>query len=305
MNYTPDVNETMVRIGTIEVEGLNIFYREAGKSGDPKLVFLHGWPASSHQYRNLIPALADKFHVISMDYPGFGNSDMPDPTKYPYTFDKTSEVVEAFLKKKDFTRFGIFIQDYGGPVGFRILLRHPDWLEWLIIQNTNAYEVGFTGAWEGFRNALWKNRTPETEKPLMAFLEIDAIKTVYLHGHKKPELVSPDNWNMDFRFMERPNARKVQMELFYDYRTNVALYPQWQEFLRSHEPETIIFWGQDDLFFTREGGDAYLKDLPKAEMHRLDSGHFAVEDCLDYIVRNIRRFYDEKVAAKENVHKAA
>jgi pimeloyl-ACP methyl ester carboxylesterase len=304
MNYTPDINGTVVRIGTDEVEGLNIFYREAGKFGNPKLVLLHGWPASSHQYRNLIPALADKFHVISMDYPGFGNSDMPDPTEYLYTFEKISEVVEAFLKKKDFTRFGIFVQDYGGPVGFRILLRHPDWLEWLIIQNTNAYEAGFSAAWEAFRNGLWKNRTPETEKPLMGFLEIDTIKTAYLHGHKNPELISPDNWNMDFRFMERPNARKVQMELFYDYRTNVALYPKWQEFLRSHEPKTIIFWGQNDLFFTREGGDAYLKDLPKAEMHRLDSGHFAVEDCLDYIAKNMRRFYDEKVASRQIVREA-
>jgi pimeloyl-ACP methyl ester carboxylesterase len=298
MNYMPNTTETTVRTGISEVEGLNIFYREAGKPGNPELVLLHGFPASSHQYRNLIPALATKFHVIAMDYPGFGNSDMPDPAKYPYTFDKISEVVEAFLKKRGFTRFGLFVQDYGGPVGFRILSRNPDWLEWLIIQNTNAYEVGFTAAWEGLRNALWKNRTPETEKPIMGFLELDTIKSVYLHGHKKPELISPDNWNMDFRFMERPNARKVQMDFFYDYRTNVALYPKWQEFLRSRQPKTIIFWGQDDIFLTPEGGDAYLKELPKAEMHRLDSGHFAVEDCLDYIARNIRRFYDEKVAVR-------
>lgn len=141
---------------------------------------------------------------------------MPDSEKYPYTFDTTSEVVEAFLKKKDFTRFGIFVQDYGEALGFRILSLNPDWLEWLIIQNPNAYEVGFAAAWDGFRNALWKNRTPETERPLMAFLKIDAIKRVYLHGHKKVELITPDNWNMDFRFLERPNARQVQMEFFYD-----------------------------------------------------------------------------------------
>ena len=298
MNNRIDTTQNTVRMKTIEVQGLNIFYREAGKPGSPKLVLLHGFPASSHQYRNLIPALADTFHIIAMDYPGFGNSDMPDPAKYPYTFDKTSEIVETFLKKKDFTRFGLFVQDYGGPVGFRFLLRNPDWLEWLIIQNTNAYEVGFTAVWEGFRNSLWKNRTPETEKPLMAFLEIDAIKSVYLHGHKQAELISPDNWNMDFRFMERPGARKVQMEFFYDYRTNVTLYPQWQEFLRRRQPKTIIFWGQDDIFFTREGGEAYLNDLLNAEMHRLDSGHFAVEDCLNYIARNIRLFYDEKVAVR-------
>jgi pimeloyl-ACP methyl ester carboxylesterase len=298
MNYVPDATETTVRMGTTDVEGLNVFYREAGKFGKPKLVLLGGFPASSHQFRNLVPALAAKFHVLAMDYPGFGNTDMPDPAKHPYTFDKISEVVETFLRMKEFTRFGLYVQDYGGPVGFRILARNPDWLEWLIIQNTNAYEVGFTAAWDGFRNALWKKRTPESEKPLMAFLELDAIKSIYLHGHKKAELISPDNWNMDFRFMERPNARKVQMEYFYDYRTNVALYPKWQEFLRSRQPKTIIFWGQDDIFFTCEGGEAYLKDLPNAEMHRLDSGHFAVEDCLDYIARNIQRFFDEKVARK-------
>ena len=177
MNYRPDTTETTVRMGTLEVEGLNIFSREAGKPGNPKLVLLHGFPASSHQYRNLIPAVADTFHVIAMDYPGFGNSDMPDLTQYSYTFDKTSEVVESFLQKKDFTRFGLFVQDYGGPVGFRILSRHPDWLQWLIIQNTNAYEVGFTAAWEGFRNALWKHRTPETEQPLMAFLNSTPSRT--------------------------------------------------------------------------------------------------------------------------------
>lgn len=210
MNYVPAIADTTVRTGTIEVQGLNIFYREAGMPGSPKLVLLHGFPASSHQYRNLIPALAHKFHVISMDYPGFGNSALPDLTEYSYTFDKTSDVVEGFLNQKGFTRFGLFVQDYGGPVGFRILARRPEWLQWLIVQNTNAYEEGFTAAWDGFRNALWKKRTPESEKPLMGFLEVDAIRSIYLHGHKKPELISPDNWNMDARFMERPQAREYR-----------------------------------------------------------------------------------------------
>ena len=298
MNYVPSISDAAVRNGTIDVDGLNIFYREAGKPNNPKLVLLHGFPASSHQYRNLIPALAHKFHVIAMDYPGFGNSDMPDPASYSYTFDKTAEVVESFLNKKAFTQFGLFVQDYGGPVGFRILSRRPEWLQWLIIQNTNAYEEGFTAAWDGFRNALWKERTAETEKPLMAFLEADAIRSIYFHGHKKPELISPDNWNMDFRFIERSQARRIQMEFFYDYRNNVSLYPKWQEFLRRHQPKTIIFWGQEDIFFTREGGEAYLRDLPDAEIHRLDSGHFAVEDCLEYIDRNIDRYFDEKVASR-------
>jgi pimeloyl-ACP methyl ester carboxylesterase len=285
----------MVRYETAHVAGLNIAYREAGDPHNPRLVLLHGFPASSHQYRNLIPALADRFHVIAPDYPGFGNSDMPDPANFAYTFDRLAAITEEFLQQRGFDRYGLFVQDYGGPVGFRIVTRKPDALEWLIIQNTNAYEVGFTEAWGGLRNALWKNRTPETEREVAGLLEFDTIKAVYLHGHKHPELISPDNWNMDFRFMERPNARWVQMDLFYDYRTNVTLYPNWQKFLRDRQPKTLIFWGQDDIFFTREGGEAYLRDLPEAEMHRLDSGHFAVEDCLEQIAANIQRFYEEKV----------
>jgi pimeloyl-ACP methyl ester carboxylesterase len=297
-NGSHKVSPNIVKHETITVDGLNIAYREAGDPGNPKLVLLHGFPASSHQYRNLIPALADRFHVISPDYHGFGNSDMPDPKNFSYTFDRLSQVTEHFLQAKGFNHYGLFVQDYGGPVGFRIIGRNPGALEWLIIQNTNAYEVGFTDAWAGLRNFLWKNRSPESEAGVAGLLEFDTIKAVYLHGHKRPELISPDNWNMDFRFMERPNARRIQLDLFYDYRTNVALYPDWQKFLREKQPETLIFWGQDDIFFTREGGEAYLRDLPNAEMHRLASGHFAVEDSLEEIATNIGRFYEEKVAIR-------
>ncbi|MEO8025978.1 MAG: alpha/beta hydrolase [Bryobacteraceae bacterium] len=297
---TNGTRPAVVTYQTVKIDGLNIAYREAGNPANPKLVLLHGFPASSHQYRDLIPALMDRFHVIAPDYPGFGNSDMPDPATYAYSFDKISEVVEALLKVKGFDHYGLFVQDYGGPVGFRIVGRKPAALDWLIIQNTNAYEVGFTKAWDGFRGALWKDRSPETERPLAAFLERDAIKGIYLFGAQDPKLISPDNWEMDSSLMQRPNARRVQLDLFYDYRLNVALYPQWQEFLRKQQPKTIIFWGQDDVFFTREGGEAYLKDLPKAEMHRLQAGHFAVEDSLAYISENMHRFYAERVAPKAN-----
>jgi len=276
----------------IEVDGLNIFYREAGRKGLPKLVLLHGFPSSSHQYRNLIPALADRFHIVAPDYPGFGNSSMPDPKAFSYTFDRTSEIIEAFLAKVGFTRFGLYVQDYGGPVGFRIVSRRPDWLEWLIIQNTNAYEEGFTAAWNGLRGDYWKNRDPAAEKALHGFLEPETVKTVYTHGHLNLELISPDNWNMDVQFLGRPNAKQVQLDFFYDYRTNVQLYPQWQAFLRERKPKTIIFWGQDDIFFTREGGEAFLQDLPNAPLHRLNSGHFAVEDCLPFIVEKMVAFYE-------------
>jgi pimeloyl-ACP methyl ester carboxylesterase len=282
----------------IDVDGVSVFYREAGRPGSPRLVLLGGFPASSHQFRNLIPALADRFHIVAPDYPGFGNSDMPDPASFPYTFDRLADIIEGWLEAIGFTSFGLFVQDYGGPVGFRIVSRRPQRLEWLVIQNSNAYEVGFTAAWDGLRHALWRERTAEHEAALLPFLSLDGIRLVYTHGHRDPEAISPDNWNMDFRFMERPNARRVQLDLFYDYRTNVELYPQWQALLRRERPRTIIFWGQNDIFFTPEGGEAYLADLPDAELYRLDSGHFAVEDSLDVIAAGIRSFYDRRVASR-------
>jgi pimeloyl-ACP methyl ester carboxylesterase len=281
---------------SIAVDGLNIAYREAGDPGNPKVVLLHGYPASSHQYRNLIPALADRFHVIAPDYPGFGNSDRPDPAIWPYTFDRIAAVIERFLDLTGFDRYGLYVQDYGGPVGFRIAGRRPEALDWLIIQNSNAYEVGFTPVWDGFRSALWKNRTPETEQPLTAFLQYDAIKGIYLHGARRPELISPDNWESDFAFLQRPHASRLNLDLFYDYRTNVPLYPEWQAWLRARQPKTIIFWGQQDVFFTPAGGEAYLADLPRAELHRLDAGHFAVEEQLEYIAQHMHRFYAGEVA---------
>ncbi|WP_158788764.1 alpha/beta fold hydrolase [Granulicella sp. L46] len=295
-NYAPEVAATSVKYATEEVDGLKIAYREAGKPGNPKLVLLHGFPSSSHQYRNLIPALADRFHVISPDYPGFGNSDAPDPREFAYTFDQLAEITGKFLRQKGFDRFGLFVQDYGGPVGFRIVTKSPGVLEWLIIQNTNVYEVGFTAAWGGLRDALWHNRTPENEEAVAGLLAYDTVKAIYLHGAQKPELISPDNWHSDFfTTIQKPNGRQIQLDLFYDYRTNVTLYPKWQLFLKQNQPKAIIFWGQDDIFFTREGGEAYLDALPKAEMHRLESGHFAVEDCLEYIARHLHQFYDQSV----------
>jgi pimeloyl-ACP methyl ester carboxylesterase len=262
------------------------------------MVLLHGFPSSSHQYRDLIRSLSDRFHVIAPDYPGFGNSDTPDPDKYAYTFDNLAAVTEKFLAAKGFDRYGLYVQDYGGPVGFRIVGRHPEALEWLVVQNSNAYEVGFTAVWDGLRGALWKTRSRETEKPLEGFLTRDTIKAIYMQGAMKPEAISPDNWNSDFYFMQRPHSVRMNLDLFYDYRTNVGLYPKWQAFMRDRQPKTLIFWGQDDIFFTAAGGEAFLTDLPKAEIHRLAAGHFAVEDHLDYISDHMHSFYDKMVAKK-------
>ena len=288
-----------VRYGSVVVDGLNIAYREAGDPANAKLVLLHGYPSSSHQYRDLIRALADRFHLIAPDYPGFGLSDTPDPAAFSYTFDRIAQIIERFLAAKGFDRYGLFVQDYGGPVGFRLITRNPEALEWLIIQNSNAYEVGFTAAWDGLRNALWKNRSPEIEEQLLGFLARDTIKTIYLQGARRPELVSPDAWESDIAFLQRPHAARLNLDLFYDYRTNVPLYPEWQAFLRERRPKTIIFWGQHDIFFTPEGGDAYLADLPSAELHRLDAGHFVVEDHLEYVATHIRRFYSKNVATSQ------
>jgi pimeloyl-ACP methyl ester carboxylesterase len=289
---------TPVTYSSIDIDGLEIAYREAGAPGKPKMVLLHGFPSSSHQYRDLIRSLSDRFHVIAPDYPGFGNSDAPDPAKYAYTFDNFAAVTEKFLAVKGFDRYGLYVQDYGGPVGFRIVGRHPEALEWLVVQNSNAYEVGFTAVWDGLRGALWKNRSRQTEEPLEGFLTRDTIKAIYMQGAKKPEAISPDNWNSDFYFMQRPHSVRMNLDLFYDYRTNVGLYPKWQAFMRDRQPKTLIFWGQDDIFFTAAGGEAFLTDLPEAEIHRLAAGHFAVEDHLDYISDHIHSFYDKTIAKK-------
>ncbi len=286
----------MTTYHTAKVEGLEVFYREAGDPSHAKLLLLGGFPASSHQFRNLIPALADRFHVLSPDYPGFGNTDMPGPATWNYTFDHLAEIVDGLLATVGFTGpMGIYMQDYGGPIGNRLIKKHPDWLQWQVIQNANTYEEGFTGAWDGIRHALWVNRTDQTEAPLEAFLQPDTVKAIYTTGHPDLSKISPDNWNTDLFFLSRPHAHRVQLDLFYDYRTNAALYPAWQAFMRDHQPLTLVLWGQGDIFFTPAGGEAYLRDLPNARLVRLDSGHFAVEDCLEQITREIVDFFDTTV----------
>jgi pimeloyl-ACP methyl ester carboxylesterase len=281
---------------TARVLGLDVFYRQAGDPSSPKLLLLGGFPASSHQFRDLMPTLADRFHVLAPDYPGFGNTDMPDPSTWRYTFDHLAEIVDVLLTEVGFTGpMGYYLHDYGGPVGNRIIAAHPDRLQWQIVQNANAYEEGFTAAWGGLRR-LWIDRGPETEAPLQSFFRPETVKALYLTGHSDVSRISPDNWTTDLAQLARPHAHRVHLDLFYDYRTNVALYPTWQASWRDRRPPTLIFWGQGDLLFTPAGGEAYLRDLPDAELVRLDSGHFALEDSLETISSGIRRFYDTRVA---------
>jgi pimeloyl-ACP methyl ester carboxylesterase len=222
---------------------------------------------------------------------------MPDPATWDYTFDHLAAIVDGLLAQVGFTGpMGIYMQDYGGPIGNRLIAAHPDWLQWQVIQNANTYEEGFTAAWDGIRHALWVTRNAETEAPLEGFLQPETVKAIYTTGHPDLSKISPDNWNTDLFFLSRPHAHRVQLDLFYDYRTNAALYPTWQQSLRERQPKTLIFWGQGDIFFTPAGGEAYLRDLPDAELVRLNSGHFAVEDNLQQIADGITLFYDTRVS---------
>jgi pimeloyl-ACP methyl ester carboxylesterase len=288
----------MITFATRQIEGLSVFYREAGDPQNPTIVLLGGFPSSSHMFRLLMPLLETRFHLIAPDYPGFGNTDLPDPASFAYTFDHLTAITEQLLVDLGISRAGWYLQDYGGPIGNRILARHPDWLEWLIIQNANSYEEGFTNAWDGLRHALWINRSPETEAPLEGFLQPEGVKAIYQQGHRDPAQISPDAWNMDLNFLARPHAHRAQLDLFYDYRKNVPLYPQWQAFLRDQQPATLILWGKGDIFFTPEGGTAYLRDLTNVDLHLLDSGHFVLEDQSEVAADLITRFYQQRVAGR-------
>jgi len=212
----------MTSFQTVSAGGLEVFYREAGKPGAPKLLLLGGFPSSSHQFRNLMPALADRFHLVAIDYPGFGNTELPDPAEWDYTFDHLAEIVDEALLAIDFTGpMGLYMQDYGGPIGNRLISLHLDWLQWQIIQNANLYEEGFTELWDGMWNGLCDARNPETEAPIDVLLEPETVKAIYLTGHADPAKISPDNWNLDLHFLNRPNAGKAHLDLFYDYRTNI------------------------------------------------------------------------------------
>lgn len=284
------------RFHTVSAGGLEVFYREAGVRGAPKLLLLGGFPSSSYQFRNLMPALADRFHLVAFDYPGFGNTEMPDPREWDYTFDHLAEIVDEALLGIDFTGpMGLYMHACGGPIGNRLISLHQDWLRWQIIQNANTYEEGFTDVWDGLRDGLWSHRTAETETLLEGFLGQEAVQAIYLTGHPDPSRISPDSWQQDLHFLARPNAHRVQLELFYDYRTNVERYVTWQARLRREQPKTLIFWGQGDIFFNAAGGEAYFRDLPDAKLVPLDSGCFALEDCLPDIVADINNFYDEQV----------
>ena len=271
-----------------DVDGFNIFYREAGTPGAPKLLLLHGFPSSSHMFRDLIPLLADRFHIVAPDLPGFGRSDMPARRTFAYTFDHIAEIIDRFTEVVGFDRYALYVFDYGAPTGFRLAVKHPERIAAIISQNGNAYEEGLSGGWNPIR-AYWHDPSPANREALRPTFKPDAIAWQYTHG-APADLISPDGHSLDSFYFGRPDAEEVQLDLFGDYKSNVALYPAFQAYFRTHKPPFLAVWGKNDPFFLPPGADAFKRDMPDAAVRFLDTGHFALETHAAEIAAAIRDF---------------
>ncbi len=280
---------------TTQVDGLKIFYREAGPKDAPTIVLLHGFPSSSHMFRELIPRLSDKYHVVAPDYPGYGYSDAPSPEQYVYTFDHLADTVDHFLTQQGITKYSIYIQDYGSPVGFRLATRHPERVQAIITQNGNAYDEGLSPFWAEYLYPYWKDPNSTNEAKVRQLLTLDATKLQYLQGFRNPDDVSPDSYLFDQAKLDRPDNEKIQLALFYDYRNNPPLYPAWHKYLREKRPAVLVVWGKNDPVFAPAGAEAFLKDAPSAELHLLDTGHFALEEDGAEIAQVIRAFLAKNI----------
>lgn len=275
---------------TITVDGQTIFYREAGdKFKTPTIVLLHGFPTSSHMFRNVIPALANKFHLVAPDYPGFGYSSMPPVDRFEYTFDRLAEIVDKFVHQIGLEKYSLYVMDYGAPVGFRLAVKHPEKIEALIVQNGNAYEEGLGEFWEPLR-AYWSEPNERNKNALKKFLTLEATRWQYTHGVKNENAISPDNWIHDQSLLDRPGNNEIQLQLFYDYKSNPPLYVQWQDYFRKYQPPTLVVWGRNDIIFSKEGAIPYQRDLKDVQIHLLNTGHFALEEEGELIVELISRF---------------
>jgi pimeloyl-ACP methyl ester carboxylesterase len=272
-----------------DVDGFNIFFRQAGPANAPALLLLHGFPTSSHMFRDLIPQLADKFHVVAPDLPGFGQSDMPDRTGFNYTFDNIAKVIQRFTEVIGLGRFAVYVFDYGAPTGFRLAMWHPERITGIISQNGNAYEEGLSEGWNPIR-AYWQDASEANRSALRAFLSAQTTVWQYTHGVTDTSLVSPDGYSLDNFYLARPGADEVQLDLFGDYKSNVALYPQFQAYFRQHKPPLLAVWGKNDPFFLPPGAEAFRRDIPAAEVRFFDTGHFALETHCDEIAALIRQF---------------
>jgi pimeloyl-ACP methyl ester carboxylesterase len=277
-------NAGSVRYQTVDVDGLNVFYREAGAHDAPGLLLLHGFPTSSHMFRNLIPLLADTYRVVAPDYPGFGYSAFPDRRTYDYSFDAYARLIGRFAQTIGLDRYCLYIQDYGAPVGLRLGLLHPERVTGLIVQNGNAYEEGLSREWEPLK-AYWRDPSSANRETLRGWLSREGVRQQYAAGLPEHLVnrLSPDSWTLDWALLTRPGNIDLQLDLFADYQSNIALYPEFQAFFRNHRPPTLIAWGRRDPFFTEAGAKAYMRDLPDAELHLLEGGHFALETNLEEI----------------------
>ena len=274
---------------TVDVQGLNIFYREAGPANAPTVLLLHGFPSSSRMWENLLPLLADRYHLIAPDYPGFGNSSAPPPSGFEYTFDNLARVTNGLVEKLGIARYVLFMQDYGGPVGFRMALAHPERVSAIIIQNAVSHEQGLSPLWEA-RRKYWADPARELENLKANFTSLEATRLRHIGATPNPDRYDPDLWNDEYAFLSRPGQADIQATLFYDYRTNVASYPRWQAWLREVRPPTLVVWGKYDPSFAVAGAMAYGNDVPGAEIHVLEAGHFALDEATDQIALLVRDF---------------
>lgn len=279
---------------TVTVNGQKIFYREAGPKNAPVILLLHGFPTSSHMFRNLIPELADRYHLIAPDYPGFGNSSQPSMNSFEYTFDNLAVLMEEFLKTLKVKKYSLYLMDYGAPIGFRLAAKYPEQVDALIIQNGNAYKEGLRKFWDPIRT-YWNDKTSENAKALAGFIAHDGVKWQYTHGVRNEQNISPDNWYSDLRHLNREGNAEIQLALFYDYQNNVPHYPEWQAYFRKHQPPTLIVWGKNDYIFPADGAHPYKKDLENLEFHLIDTGHFALEEDGELIADYIREFMSKNV----------
>jgi pimeloyl-ACP methyl ester carboxylesterase len=277
------------------VDGLNIFYREAGPADAPIVVLLHGFPSSSHMYRDLIPLLAAQYHVVAPDYPGFGFSDAPSVEEFPYSFDRLAEIVDRFLDQLGIQKYSIYIQDYGSPVGFRLATAHPERIQAIISQNGNAYDEGLSSFWAENLTPFWENRNDASKAKIGPLLTLDVTRYQYLQGARNPEKISPDSYRLDQFLLDRPGNAAIQLELFYDYRKNLTLYPAWHRYLRTAQPPLLAVWGKNDPIFLPAGAEAFLRDDPNAEVHFLETGHFALEEESDRIADYVLEFLNRNV----------
>lgn len=284
---TAAADQTTVHYRSMRIDGAKMFYREAGPQNAPVLLLLHGFPTSSRMFRNLIPALADRYHIIAPDYPGFGQSEAP--ADFAYSFAHFAEMVDTLMTNLKLDRYALFVQDYGAPVGYRLALRHPERVTALIVQNGNAYTAGLSPFWDPIR-AYWADGSEAHRNALRAGLTPAATQSQYYGGVADATRIDPEVWQADQHGLDRPGADRIMLDLFYDYRTNVALYPEFQAFFRNRRPPTLIAWGANDPIFPAAGAHAYLRDLPDAELHLLDSGHFALEDKGNEIAALMRDF---------------